>query len=208
MEEYLVVTVFICLLVPMIFMLGFLKGKSRTVFGYMMIGMTVGIIASQINTMILTLVPNKSYVVANLTPICEEFLKALPVLFFTFAVSSKQEDVVPIAGAVGIGFAVFENTTVLLQAGSISLLWVFGRGIGAGLMHAICTASVGLGMSLISYRKKLYIPGTFSLLALACIYHGIFNMMVETEGLKYIGLCVPIITYIPLLLLMRNIKKS
>jgi len=204
MEEYLVVTVFICLLIPMIFLLGFLKGQSRTVFGYMIIGVTIGIMASQLNSMIFQQIPEKMYVVTNLSPICEESLKALPVLFFTFAVSSKREDIVPVAVAVGIGFAVFENITALLQTGSIRILWIFGRGIGAGLMHAICTGTVGFGMGYVSTRKRMFIPGTFSLLALACIYHGIFNMMVETEALKYVGICLPIVTYFPLLLLTRK----
>jgi len=208
MEEYLVVTVYICLLIPMIFMIGFLSGKGRTAFGYMMIGITIGLIASQINTMILQAVGDRLYVVTNLTPICEEILKGLPVLFFAFAVSKNADDIIPAAGSVGIGFAIFENTTILLQSGSVGLLWIFGRGIGAGLMHVICTACVGLGMSLMSRRKRMFLPGTFSLLALAIIYHSIFNTMVETESMKYLGVCLPILTYFPLLHLLRKSRKK
>lgn len=208
MEEYLVVTVFVCLLVPMVFILGFLKGSSRTALGYMIIGMTVGLVASQVNTMILEAVQERSYVVTNLTPISEEVLKSLPVLFYCFAVSSKKQRIVPIAASVGIGFAIFENITVLLQSGKPELLWVFSRGIGAGLMHAICTSAVGFGMSIVGYRKRLFIPGTFSLLALAVIYHGVFNSLVEMESLKYLGICLPIVTYLPLMLLIRKRWKA
>lgn len=204
MEEYLVVNVFVCLLVPMAFILGFLKGNSRAVIGYMIIGMTVGLVASQINTMILNAVQDRFFVITNLTPLTEELLKAMPVLFYCFAVSSAKEKLVPIAASVGIGFAIFENITVLLQSSSPELFWIFCRGIGAGLMHAICTAAVGFGMSIVGYRKRLFLPGTFSLLALAGIYHAVFNTMVETEVLKYFGICLPICTYVPLILIIRR----
>lgn len=204
MERYLVVTVFICLVVPMIFVLGLQKGSSRTSYGYLIIGITLGLIASQVNSMILGSGLDRFYVITNITPVSEEVIKALPVLFFCFAVSTKAERIVPVAASVGFGFAIFENITILLQSGSLDIFWIFCRGIGAGLMHAICTSAVGLGMSIVGYRKRLFLPGTFSLLALAVIYHGIFNSLVETEQLKYIGICLPIVTYIPLLLIIRK----
>jgi len=209
MDGNFVVTVFVCLLIPMLFFLGFLKGKDRTVFGYLIIGITVCLVASQVNTMILDAVQDRFYVITNLTPVSEEILKALPVLFFCFAVSSKAERIIPVAASVGIGFAIFENITILLESGSTDIFWVFCRGIGAGLMHAICTASVGQGMSIVGYRKRLFLPGTFSVLALAIIYHGVFNSLVETEKIKYLGICLPIVTYIPMVIFVRKrLKKT
>jgi len=200
MAEDLVLIVYLCLLVPAFFMLGILNRKSRTVFGYMLIGVTIGLLASQINPLLLSLTTKDYfYVTTNLTPVCEELLKAIPVLFFAFEVSRNVDDIISIAFAVGVGFAIFENATVLLQTGALNILWILGRGIGAGLMHGVCTALIGWGMSLVTVRKRLLLPGTFALLALSVIYHGIFNTLVQTEQTKYIGIFLPILTYIPII---------
>ena len=73
------------------------------------------------------------------------------------------------------------------------------RGFSTALMHGICTAAIGYGLSYISIRRKLSIPGTFALLITAIIYHGIFNMLVQSVDLKYYGFILPMATYIPFL---------
>ncbi len=52
----------------------------------------------------------------------------------------------------------------------------------------------------IQKRKKLFYCGTFSLLMMAVIYHGIFNMLVQSEELKYFGFILPLATYIPVVI--------
>ena len=56
----------------------------------------------------------------------------------------------------------------------------------------------------IKKKRKLFYTGMFALLTLASIYHGIFNMLVQSEY-KYFGFVIPALTYIPILL--KQMKK-
>jgi len=191
-------------------MLAFLDPKSRTVYTFSIVGMTMALLASQTNSFLLLLAESDYvFTTTNLTPLNEEILKGLPVLFFTFFMAERRDDITPVAYAVGVGFAIMENVTIFLQAtDDLSLAWALSRCIGAGLMHGICTASVGIGMYFIKYRHKLFFPGTVSLLSIAVLYHSIFNSLVQTENYKYFGILLPILTYIPLLFFSRKFKKK
>lgn len=69
------------------------------------------------------------------------------------------------------------------------------------------TLAVGYGMSFIKKRRNLFYCGTFALLTLASIYHGIFNMLVQSEY-KYLGFILPALTYIPVVYYQVNGHKS
>ena len=58
---------------------------------------------------------------------------------------------------------------------------------------------VAYGMSFVRRQKKLAICGTFAILAFVIIYHGIFNALVQSEY-KYVGIALPIVTYIPFII--------
>ena len=97
----------------------------------------------------------------------------------------------------GLGFAVMENTYLLVQnVESISILWAIMRGFGTGIMHGMGTFLVGTGFSFTNKNKKIFIVSTFALLSLAITYHSVFNMLVQSD-LKYLGVSLPFITYVP-----------
>ena len=56
-------------------------------------------------------------------------------------------------------------------------------------------------------KRKLFYSGTFALLTLASIYHGIFNMLVQSEY-KYLGFVLPAVTYIPILFQQYRFYKK
>jgi RsiW-degrading membrane proteinase PrsW (M82 family) len=148
----------------------------------------------------------------RITPFTEEILKAIPVLFFAREISNKRESIITISLAVGIGFAVMENSFVLLRSiDSVSILWAVMRGFGTGMMHGMCTFLVGSGFSFINKNKKLFIVGTFSLMSLAITYHSVFNMLVQSE-FYYFGALLPIVTFIPFAIarfkLAKEVKKN
>ncbi|MBR0412653.1 MAG: hypothetical protein IJI47_03705, partial [Eubacterium sp.] len=51
----------------------------------------------------------------------------------------------------------------------------------------------------IKKKKKLFYCGTFALLTMASIYHGIFNMLVQSDY-KFLGFVLPALTYVPILI--------
>ena len=148
------------------------------------------------------------YVSTTITPVTEEVLKALPVLFYAFVFSDSIEKLTPISFSLGIGFALFENMVVLVQSiSNVTISWAIIRGLSTALMHAVCTVMIGYGMSFVRKRKKFFYCGTFALLSTAILYHAIFNMLVQSEY-DYIGFILPGLTYIPILVSIYDRKKK
>jgi hypothetical protein len=53
-----------------------------------------------------------------------------------------------------------------------------------------------VGISFVKKKSKLFLVGTFALLSTAITYHGIYNMLVQSDY-QVIGFLLPISTYIP-----------
>ena len=198
--DNLVYILFIALVAPLILMMLMLRKRSRLLVGYMLIGIFVSLFVSELNTLILNMFNGDIiYVTTTITPISEEIVKAIPVLFYALVFSDNRDRVMPIAFATGVGFATFENMVILVQnIESVTIGWAIIRGFSTALMHAVCTIAVGFGICFIRKRKKLFYCGTFALLTMACIYHGIFNMLVQSNY-RYLGFVLPAVTYIPIL---------
>jgi RsiW-degrading membrane proteinase PrsW (M82 family) len=140
----------------------------------------------------------------------EELLKAIPILYFALTFSDDRDTLLSISFALGIGFAVLENATILTQyIKSVTISWALARVIGAALMHGACTACVGMGMSYIRKRRKLFYSGTFALLITAIIFHATFNVLVQSEY-RAAALILPSMVYIPVVIMtiIRNRKNS
>ena len=200
---------FICVIAPLFLMLPMLSGRARLVLGYMIIGIVACLFVSELNTLLLPLFGNDlMYVTFVITPITEEIVKTIPILFYAKVYSDKRDTVMMIAFALGIGFGMFENTVILVQnIGTVTITWAVIRGFATALMHGMCTLSVGFGISFINKRKKLFYTGVFALLTFAAIYHGIFNML-QTDY-RYAGSFIPIVTYLPVLFFqIRSFRKK
>ena len=204
--DNLIYILFICTVAPLALMLMLLKKRAKLTVGYMLIGIFVSLFVSELNTLLLSLFDGDMlYVTTTITPVTEEIVKAVPVLLFAVLFSDDREKLMTIAFAAGIGFAMFENMVILVQnIESVTVSWAVVRGFSTALMHGVCTSAVGYGMSFVRKRRKLFYCGTFALLAMASIYHGIFNMLVQSDY-KYLGFVLPAVTYIPIII---NLPKS
>ena len=181
-----------------------LDNRSRLVVGFVMIGMFFCLFASEVNGMIVnTGIFDMTYITTNLTPAVEELMKAFPILFFAAIVSDDRKTLLSISMAVGIGFAILENAYIMVKSiETVTISWAVVRGIGAGLMHGLCTMGVGLGASFVRKKRMLFVPGTFALLIMAEIYHGCYNLLVQSRY-RYAGILLPGVTYAVILLVMR-----
>ena len=200
---------FLCQALPTLLALALLRGKPRVVVGFVIIGSTICLLASEINGQLLALFDNDMlYYCTTISPAVEEILKALPVLFFAFFISDKLSSLVQISFATGLGFAILENLIVMQQnIEEVTVLWAFLRGIGAGLMHGVCTVAVGIGISYIRKQKKMFVCGTLSLLFMAMTYHALYNAVIMSS-IKYLGFAIPLITYIPINLFYTTRRRS
>jgi RsiW-degrading membrane proteinase PrsW (M82 family) len=194
---------FICVAAPIFLMLFVLEKKSKITVGYMLIGIFVCLFISEVNGLLLQTLGNDTYyVTTTITPITEEIIKALPVLYFAFLFSDKQETLISLSIATGIGFAILENLMIFVaNVDNISLFWAAVRGFSSGLMHGLCTAAVGIGLSFVHKKRKLFYCGTFALLTVAITYHAIYNTLIQSDY-QYVGAFLPIATYVPVLLVV------
>lgn len=203
----LMVILFLCAAVPMGPALYMLPDKrSRLFLGFMLLGLVVCLIASEVNTLLLGLFGGDvRYVSNNVTPIAEEVMKALPVLYFALFFSDDRDTLLAISFAIGLGFAILENMVILVgNIDNVSVVWAFVRGFGAARMHSACTLMVGRGIGYVRKRRKLFYCGTFSLLISAVIAHALFNTLIQSEH-RWAAYAVILFMHTPQLL---NICKS
>ena len=204
---------YICFLIPMLLSLLIMEKKSRLVVGFVLLGTTVCLFVGELNTYLYNVIgKDMVYYTTTIAPITEELVKAAPILVYAVAFPVDRQKLVQGAFAVGLGFAIMENVTMLaqdigLRAADATVSWALVRGLGAGLMHSICTAVVGIGISFVKKKKKLFYTGTLSLLMLAVTYHSIYNTL-ATSDYQYLGILLPITTYVPLLFFYRKRQSA
>lgn len=202
---------FIAMTVSLGLMLPLMEKKVRRLVIFMIVGMFSCLFASELNHILLDAYNNDMfYVTTTITPVTEEIVKALPILYFAIVITDDRRVLIPNAFAVGVGFALLENVVILTQnVENVTILWAFVRGFGSGLVHGICTVMVGWGISYIRKRRKFFYCGTFALLSAAIIYHATYNLLVQS-AYQYVGILLPLLTYIPILYFLKKngIKAS
>jgi len=205
--DNLIYVLFVCIAIPLLLSLAMLDKKSKLIVGYIIIGAFMCMFISEVNGLIRSLTSESLfYITTSFTPITEEFIKGLPVLMFAFVYSDKRDTLISISMAIGIGFAILENAFIFVSSGSsFDLIWAIKRVFGASLMHGICTSLVGIGVSYVHKRRKLFYTGTFALLVTAIIYHSIYNVLVQSN-MPNLGYFLPMITYIPVILLNKKVN--
>ncbi len=197
--------VFICMVVSLGLMLPLMEKKTRSVVIFMIVGIFSCLFVSELNQILLKAFHSDMfYVTTTITPVTEEIVKALPILYFALVISDDRRSLIANSFSVGVGFALLENMVILVEnAESVTILWALIRGFGSGLVHGLCTVMVGYGISYIKKRRKLFFCGTFALLSGAIIYHATYNLLVQSQH-PNTGVLLPVITYIPALLLLRS----
>ena len=207
--DNLIYILFVAIFVPILLMTCLVEKKARHPLIFVLIGIFVSVFASEVNGVMVDLLPLSTFEVTIIvTPISEEILKALPILFFATLLSPKKEAVFTAAMAIGIGFAVLENAFYMLNDTSFNMIDAIVRAFGAGLMHGMCTLLVGVGILFVKKKRKLFVVGTFAMLSTAITYHGIYNMLVQSDY-QIIGYLLPIATYIPFMVWrIRRIRQK
>ena len=205
--DNLIYILFVSVFVPILLMACLLEKKARLPIIFVLIGIFISVFAAEINGFLIDLLPMSTFEITIIvTPITEEILKAIPILVFATVLSAKKEALFTASMAVGIGFAVLENAFYLLNDASFNMLDAVIRAFGAGLMHGMCTLLVGVGISFVKKRSKLFVVGTFALMSTAITYHGIYNMLIQSD-FQVIGVLLPISTYVPFIVWRIKNKK-
>ena len=199
---------FVSVFVPILLMANLIEKKARLPIVFVLAGIFISVFAAELNGVLRQMLPLNNYELTIIvTPMTEEVLKALPVLFYALVISDKQERLFTASMATGIGFAVLENAYYLLTSHHWNVLDAVARAFGTGLMHGMCTLLVGVGIIFVKKKRKIFWVGTFALLSTAITYHGIYNMLVQSQY-EIIGYLLPISTYSPSLIWRLRKKKA
>lgn len=181
----------------MLLMALLVEKKARLPVVFMLIGIVVSVFAGEVNGVLSKVLSMDLYsITVIVTPVSEELLKALPLLYYALVISDKRERLFTASMAIGIGFAVLENAYYLVNYVDFSMIEAVIRAFGAGLMHGMCTLLVGVGISFVKKKRKLFAVGTFGLLSTAIVYHGVYNILIQSK-FSTVGALLPIATYIP-----------
>ena len=204
--DSIIYVLFVSISIPLLMMALMIEKKSRLPVVFVLIGIFVSVFASEVNGLLAReLGMSKHEITVLVTPITEEFFKALPILYFAIIMSDKMEHLFTASMATGIGFAVLENAYYLLTFPNFSMLNAVIRAFGSGLMHGMCTLLVGTGISFVKKKSKMFAVGTFGFLSTAIVYHGIYNILIQSKY-SIVGALFPIVTYIPFLVWRFIIK--
>ena len=198
--DNIIYILFISISIPILMMTLLIEKKARLPVTFVLIGIFVSVFASEVNGLLAQLIPISMYrVTISITPITEEVIKALPILYYAIVISDKKEQLFTASMATGIGFAVLENAYYLLNYPNFSMFSAVIRAFGSGLMHGMCTLLVGMGISYVKKKKKMFAVGTFGFLSTSIVYHGIYNILIQSKY-SLIGAILPIVTYIPFII--------
>lgn len=206
----MVYVIYICIAVPVLLMLSLIEKNARYIIGFMIVGMTVAILGFELNSFLnAAFGMTETDFTSTVTPISEEILKTIPVLFFALAISDKKNLVLSVAMGVGVGFAIIENAYLLFSnLETASILWAFMRGISSALLHGMCTAIVGYGITFVKKQKKLFYTGTFGLISVSITLHAIYNLLVSSADYRYIASAIPVVIYISVIIFSRLYRKK
>ncbi len=205
---------FICIAVPLGMMLIPIEKQSRKIVVALLMGMFLCLFVSEVNGLLLRVTKSTMlYLTTNVTPITEEFVKVLPVIYYAYIFSDDEKSVTTVAFATGVGFAMLENIIILMQhLASANFIFAMIRGFSTGLMHSITTMLVANFVPYIHKKKKLFLCGVLCSFNLAVVFHSVFNLLVEAESAvaNYIGYFLPVSIYmvINIFVLKKFVKKA
>ncbi len=185
--------IFVCITVPLLVSLFFIKEKQRCYTLFICVGMGICMASAYVNSFVMSLYEADPISTAiQIAPVCEEVMKLLPLLFYILIFEPKPGEIVPAAIAIAAGFATFENVCFLSEngAGNITLLLV--RGLSAGALHILCGIAMGYGIAYVFKQRWLAAAGTLGILGANIVFHALYNLMVTAEGMwQSIGYIFP-----------------
>ena len=188
--------ILICIAVPLFVSLIFLTKSAKRFVGAFLTGMAICLISAYIGGFIdIVAAMPEGETAIFLSPIIEESMKFLPILFYLVIFSPGNQHLLQFAIGIGAGFATFENCCYILSSGADSLPYILIRGLSVGVMHIVCTFVLSMALILLRKFKAFSLAGVVGALSLSMTFHGLYNLLVSEPGLSsYIGYAIPLLS--------------
>lgn len=205
--------VFLCLAIPLILSLFFTEGRGRRFTLFMTLGMGICLLSAYVSSFFMVYYGTSATVTAiEITPVCEEVMKLLPLLFFFLIFEPEAKELPGVAISIAVGFATFENVCCLVENGAANFTFLLIRGISAGALHILCGIFTGFAISYLFRRRWLALTGTVGVLGACVGFHAIYNLLVtaqgawRTAGYLFPSLLIAVLFLTKRLLLQRKIS--
>jgi len=202
--------ILLCIAIPLSICLLLVKGTNRRFIGSFLLGMGMCLLSAYISGY-LSIVTGygESNTAIFLSPVVEEFMKVVPLLFFLLLFEDSSELIINTAIAVGAGFATFENCCYILNYGAGNLSYVIIRGMSVGVMHIISVYALSLWLIASIRLKAFSFTNIIGALSLSMTFHALYNLLVSEPGItSAIGYLMPIVTAVSLSLVRRQMNKN
>ena len=204
--------ILVCIAVPLLISLLFLysrKGTRRIILSFV-IGMVCCLLSAYISGYAqFASGLDEQKMSTFYTPIIEELMKIMPLLFYLFVFSPKSYSLFTASIGLGLGFATFENCCYILSFGASSLSFVLIRAMAVGVMHLVCSLILVFGLTNARKFKVLSVPTVVGSAALSMIFHGLYNLLVSKSApYSIIGFALPIVTALILFFPFRAVVRD
>ena len=202
--------ILICIAIPLIVSLLFLTGSVRKYMAAFLLGMVMCLLSAYIDGF-LALVTGMGENDTSIffSPMVEELMKLLPLMFFMVLTDAKEKTLTMIAVAIGAGFATYENCCYILTSGADNIIYVLIRGFAVGIMHIVSILALSIWFILARRLKAFSLPAVAVGVALAMNIHALYNLLVSKEGAStVIGFILPPVMSVVLYFLYRYFREK
>ncbi len=202
--------ILICIAIPLIVSLLFLTGSVRKYMAAFLLGMVMCLLSAYIDGFLaLVTGMGENDTSIFLSPMVEELMKLLPLMFFMVLTDAKEKTLTMIAVAIGAGFATYENCCYILTSGADNIIYVLIRGFAVGIMHIVSILALSIWFILARRLKAFSLPAVAVGVALAMNIHALYNLLVSKEGAStVIGFILPPVMSVVLYFLYRHFREK
>lgn len=175
--------IFVCLAIPLMISLLFIKGEARRYTFFVVTGMLMCLISAYVNSFFMSSYKADEVIAAiEITPVCEEMIKLMPLLFYFMVLEPEPGRLTAASIAIGVGFATFENACYMTANGAEDLSFLLARGLSAGALHILSGIIMGFGLSYVFRRSWLAVTGTAGLFGVCVTLHALYNLMITADA--------------------------
>ena len=201
--------ILLCIAIPLVISLLFVRGDVRRYTAAFLFGMGVCLIAAYISGF-LNLVSGmgENDTSVFLSPIVEELMKLMPLLFFIVLFTPEEHTLTMLAVAIGAGFATFENCCYILTSGAESFTFIMIRGLAVGVMHIVSILALAVWFIIAKHLQVFSFSSIIGGLSLSMVFHALYNLLVSEPGVsRYIGYLLPLLAAAGLYYLYRKLPR-
>ena len=202
--------VLVCMAVPLLLTLFFVRGNARQFVLNFLLGMAACLLGAYVSGFVDAAAGlGMEDTAVFISPVTEEIMKFLPLLFYFLMFEPEDDRLFHAALGVGAGFASFENVCSMISSGTENLGFLLIRGLAVGVMHIVSVFALALGLVIAKRFKALRLASMAGALSLSMLFHGIYNLLVSQPGItSVIGYILPVATALILLLAYRRLQPE